>query len=118
MKRLFRTLVAAGLSGLAGHSAAAQDWRFCIGVAPSAHEAVITEIFTSAADSAQLERRFESYFRARKGRALTFQCPNPAAERLDALNAQTAALVFNRSMGFSVSSLPSAETAAIAGAPM
>lgn len=90
----------------------AQEWRFCIGVAPAAHEVVITDVFASSAESARLEHRFEAYFRARKNRVLTFQCPHGASERVDAMNAQTAALQFNRQMGFSVSSLPSPEIAA------
>lgn len=98
--------------------ARAQEWRFCVGVAAASHEAVITDVFASPAESARLEHRFEAYFRAKKGHALTFQCPRGASARLDAINAQTTALQFNRQMGFSVSGLTSAEVAAIAGAGM
>jgi hypothetical protein len=119
MKRLFPQTFLFPVLGLALTSAPAhalaQEWRFCVGVAPAAHEAVITDVFASSAERAQLEHRFEAYFRARKNRALTFQCPRGASERVDAMNAQTAALQFNRQMGFSVSSLPSTEVAAAAG---
>jgi hypothetical protein len=119
MTRLFPQAFLFPVLGLALASAPAhalaQEWRFCVGVAPAAHEAVITDVFASSAESAQLEHRFEAYFRARKNRALTFQCPRGASERVDAMNAQTAALQFNRQMGFSVSSLPSPEVAAAAG---
>ena len=113
MKRLSFSVVAIAFAATA--PASAQDWRFCIGVDPASHEAVITDTFASSADSGVLERRFENWFQARKGRALTFQCPR-GGERLDALNAQTTALQFNRRMGFSVGSLPAADIAAIIGA--
>jgi hypothetical protein len=92
-----------------------EEWRFCVGVAPSAHETVITDIFASAAESARIEHRLEAYFRARKGKTLTFQCPRGAQERFAALNAQTAALQFNRKLGNAVNGLPAAEIAALAG---
>jgi hypothetical protein len=122
MNRLTKPAFVLFLSGLAwadaDAAASAGDWRFCVGVAPAAHEVVITDIFASAAESARLEHRFETYFRARKNRVLTFQCPRGSDERVEALNAQTTALQFNRQMGFSVSSLPAAEAAAVAGAEM
>ncbi len=91
------------------------EWRFCVGVAPAAHETVITDIFASAAESARIEHRLEAYFRARKGMVLTFQCPRGAPERFSALDAQTAALQFNRKLGYAVNGLPAAEIAALAG---
>jgi hypothetical protein len=100
---------------LAACPARAQEWRFCIGVAPSAHESVITDIFASEAQSAQIEHRLEAYFRSRRGKALTFQCPRGAPERFAALNAQTTALQFNRQLGFAVSGLPAADVAALVG---
>jgi hypothetical protein len=93
--------------------ALAEEWRFCVGVAPAAHETVITDIFASPAESARIEHRLEAYFRANKGKSLTFQCPRGAPERYAALNAQTAALQFNRQMGFAVNGLPAAEIAAV-----
>lgn len=98
--------------------ALAQDWRFCVGVAAGSHETVITDVFASSADGAALEHRFETFFRAKKGRTLTFQCPLGASERLDALNAQTQALQFNRQMGFSVTDLPASVVAGVVGADM
>jgi hypothetical protein len=89
--------------------AQAQQWRFCVGVAPAAHETIITDIFASAADSARIERKLEAYVRAHRGKSLVFQCPRGVDERVEALNAQTAALQFNRKMGFAVDSLPAAE---------
>ena len=111
--------VAACFFGLAAASPAqGQDWRFCVGIASAAHEAVITDVFVSSAESALLEHRFEAWFRAKKGRTLTFQCPRGSAERVEALNAQTAALQFNRQMGFSVSGLAAPDIPGIVGADM
>jgi hypothetical protein len=95
--------------------ASAQEWRFCVGVAPAAHEAVITDIFSSAAESARLEHRLENYFRVRHARALTFQCPRGGSERVAAMNAQTAALQFNRMLGFSVGGMTAAELSSATG---
>ena len=93
----------------------AQEWRFCVGIAAAAHETVISDIFASAADSSRLERRLENYFRVRKARSMTFQCPRGAADRVAALNAQTAALQFNRVMGYAVNGLPASELSAATG---
>ena len=76
MNRLTLPAVAACVFGLAAASPArAQDWRFCVGIAPAAHEAVITDIFVSSADSAPLEHRFEAWFRAKKGRSPDLPMP-------------------------------------------
>lgn len=100
------------LSPGAGQS---EEWRFCVGVAPAAHETVITDIFASAAESARIEHKLEAYFRTRKGKTLTFQCPRGAQERFAALNAQTAALQFNRKLGYAINSMPAAEIATMSG---
>jgi len=102
------------LVALAALPAQAEEWRFCVGVAPAAHETVITDIFASGAESAQIEHRLEAWFRTKRGKTLTFQCPRGAPERFAALNAQTAALQFNRQMGFAVNGLPAAEVVALA----
>jgi hypothetical protein len=107
--------VALAILLLAPGAAAAGDWRFCVGVAPASHETVVTDIFSSPEQSAQLERRFEAYYRGRDGRALTFQCPRGYDDRIDALSAQSTALEFNRQMGFAVSDLGAARVAAIVG---
>lgn len=103
------------LLALAALPARAEEWRFCVGVAPAAHETIITDIFASGAESAQIEHRLEAYFRMKRGKTLTFQCPRGEPERFAALNAQTAALQFNRRMGFAVNGLPAADVAALAG---
>lgn len=93
-------------------AAAAQEWRFCVGVSAATHESVITDVFVSAADSARIEHRLESFFHTKKARTLTFQCPRGDADRTNAVNAQTAALKFNQMIGFSVTSLPAADLSA------
>ncbi|MBB4199512.1 hypothetical protein GGD83_003328 [Rhodoblastus sphagnicola] len=85
--------------------AAADEWRFCVGVAPANHESVISDVFTSGADSARLESRLQGWYRAHHGRTLTFQCPH-GGDRVAALNGQTAALQFNRTLGYAVNGLP------------
>jgi hypothetical protein len=94
--------------------AAAQEWRFCVGVAPASHETVISDIFSSDAESARLEGKLSSYYRAHRGRTLTFQCPR-GGDRVTALNGQTAALQFNRAMGYAVNGLPVHEVTAALG---
>lgn len=94
----------------------ADEWRFCVGVAPAERQTVITDIFDSPAESARVEHRLEAYFHARKARSLTFQCPRGSGERYQALNDQTFALQFNRKMGFSVEGMPAAEIVPLLGA--
>lgn len=93
----------------------AQQWRFCVGVAPASHAAVISDIFTGDADSARLEQKLAAWYRVHHGRTLTFQCPR-GGDRLSALNGQTAALQFDRSMGYAVDGLPSQEVERALGA--
>jgi hypothetical protein len=69
---------------------------------------VISDIFTSGADSARLEQKLQAWYRAHRGRALTFQCPR-GGDRVAALNGQTSALQFNHIMGYSVNGLPANE---------
>lgn len=91
---------------LSATPAAAQEWRFCVGVAPASHEIVISDIFTSGGEPARLEHRLQAWYRAHRGRTLTFQCPH-GGDRVTALNGQTAALQFNHTMGYAVNGLPS-----------
>ncbi len=108
-----RRAAAACLAGLfACAPAAAEQWRFCVGVAPAAHRAVVTDIFASDANGAILQRDLQAYMRARKGETLTFLCPRGAPEKAAALDAQTQAEHFDRNMGFSVSGLPVADVVA------
>ncbi len=110
-----RALFAAPLAFLfAAGPAMAEDWRFCVGVAPASHETLISDIFSSHADSARLERKLEDYARAHRGKALTFQCP-VGGDRVTALNGQTSALQFNRAMGYAVNGLPANEVAIALG---
>jgi hypothetical protein len=113
MKAAARPLLFLVVALAAPGLASAEEWRFCVGVAPAAHETVITDIFSSPAESAQIEHRLEAHFRSRKGKSLTFQCPRGAPERFAALNAQTAALQFNRQMGFSVNGFSAADVGAL-----
>jgi hypothetical protein len=99
---------------LAAGSARAEEWRFCVGVVPSSHETVISDIFTSEADSGRLEHKLEAYYRTKRAKTLTFQCPR-GGDRVAALNGQTAALQFNRTLGYSVNGLPSHEVAMALG---
>jgi hypothetical protein len=107
--------VSALLLVLAASPSRAGEWRFCVGFAPATHEAVITDVFDTSAESAQIEHRLEGYFRARRGKTLVFQCAQGAPERVAALNAQTQALQFDRVMGYSVSGFAAAEVVALAG---
>jgi hypothetical protein len=107
---LFPILLAAG-------PACAEEWRFCVGVAPANHETVISDIFTSGAESARLESKLAAYYRSHRGRTLTFQCPR-GGDRVTALNGQTAALQFNRTMGYAVNGLPAHEIASALGEDM
>ncbi len=109
-------LVVATAGAIVPGSASANEWRFCVGVAPAAHQTIITDIFDSPAESAQVEHRLEAYFRARKGENLTFQCPRGSSEKYAALNDQTTALQFNREMGYSVDGFPATEMTALLSA--
>jgi hypothetical protein len=105
---------AAAIALVLASPAHAQEWRFCVGVSAARHETVISDIFASDADSARLEQKFAAWYRARYGRLLTFQCPR-GGDRVAALNGQTAALQFDRAMGYAVNGLSAHEFAEALG---
>lgn len=102
-------------AALAATPCAAADWRFCVAVVAESHKTLISDVFSNAADSDKLERRLEQAFRARTGQVATFQCPLGGPEKLDALNAQTVAITFNRKLGYQIENLPAAEIASLLG---
>jgi hypothetical protein len=79
-------------------AAASELWTFC--VASARGDAVwITDVFAATRDRVQLERDVKSYL-ARQGAArVDVQCPAPVADKTAAVNAQFAAIAFNRKLG-------------------
>lgn len=115
-RRILRPAAALSLwLGALAPAARAADWRFCVAVVADSHKTLISDAFSSAADSDRLERQLESSWQARTGQSVTFQCPTSFADKIDALNAQTVAINFNRKLGYKIEDLPAAEIASLLG---
>ena len=80
-------------------AAAGESWTFCVASARGGDAVWITDVFAATRDRVQLERDVKSYL-ARQGAArVDVQCPAPVADKTAAVNAQSAAIAFNRKLG-------------------
>lgn len=111
MKILVRLASLAAAACAVATPSAAANWRFCVAVVADSHKTLISDVFSSDAEPDKLERRFEATLRARTGQIATLQCPLGGPDKIEALNAQTVAINFNRKLGYEVETLPAAEIA-------
>ena len=106
--RLSVVLVAALAFGQST-SEASQTWTFCVASAPGGGEVWITNPFASSSDRRALEAAMQSTLKRREGERAAAQCPQPSADRVAVVNAQTTAIEFNRKLGAILHELPEAE---------
>jgi len=75
------------------------QWTFCVASAQGTSDVWITEVFAAPIDRGRLETKLKSVL-ARQGHArVDAQCPQPSADKVAAVNAQTTAEQFNRKLG-------------------
>jgi hypothetical protein len=100
MKPPILLLTIVGSLALAPPQAFAEpQWTFCVASAPGTSDVWITEVFAAPVDRERLETELKSVL-ARQGHArVDVQCPQPSADKVAAVNAQTTAEQFNRRLG-------------------
>ena len=101
MRRLLAcAYVGAAICLVAAPAAAAGDsWTFCVASASGGSDVWITDVFAAPQAREKLERDLKTYL-ARHGAAhIDAQCPAPVADKTAAVNAQFAAIAFNRKLG-------------------
>ena len=81
-------------------------WTFCVASQLGANDVWITEVFAAPVDRERLETELKSVL-ARQGHArVDAQCPQPSADKVAVVNAQTMAEEFNRKLGSVLHDLP------------
>ena len=101
MRRLLACAFAgAALSLVAAPAAAASEsWTFCVASARGGDNVWITDVFAAPRDRVQLERDVKAYLARQGATRVDVQCPAPVADKTAAVNAQSAAIAFNRKLG-------------------
>jgi hypothetical protein len=81
-------------------------WTFCVASQLGVNDVWITEVFAAPVDRERLEMELKSVLE-RQGRArVDTQCPQPSADKVAVVNAQTMAEEFNRKLGSVLHDLP------------
>jgi hypothetical protein len=108
-----RLLAGAVLSLVAASSASAaaasESWTFCVASARGGDEVWITDVFAATRDRERLERDMKAYLARQGVTRVDVQCPEPAADKTAAVNAQFAAIAFNRKLGAVLHAAPARE---------
>lgn len=107
MKPPIILLTVVGSLALAQPQAFAEPhWTFCVASAQATSDVWITEVFAAPIDRERLETELKSML-ARQGHArVDAQCPQPSADKVAVVNAQTTAEEFNRKLGSVLHDLP------------
>ena len=80
-------------------------WTFCVASSKSGADVWITGVFAASHDRAELESTFKAVL-ARGGAAgADAQCPEPRADKTEAVNAEFEAEEFNRKLGATLHSV-------------
>jgi ABC-type sugar transport system substrate-binding protein len=113
-QRVTRRLLAcafacAVLSLVAAPAVAAGDsWTFCVASARG-DNVWITDVFAATRSRERLERDMKAYLAARGAARVDVQCPEPVTDKTAAVNAQFAAIEFNRKLGAKLHEAPARE---------
>jgi hypothetical protein len=101
MRRLLACAFAGALLSLVAASAAAASelWTFCVGSTRGGDAVWITDVFAATRDRVRLERDVKAYLARQGATRVDVQCPEPVIDKTAAVNAQFAAIAFNRKLG-------------------
>ena len=80
-------------------AAADQQWTFCVASTRGGDDVWITDVFAATRGHKRLEGELKAYLASRGASRIDAQCPAPAADKTAAVNAQFAAVEFNRKLG-------------------
>ncbi len=111
MRRFFTYAFAgAAISLVAASSApaaaASELWTFCVASARGGDDVWITDVFATTRGRERLERDMKAYLARQGATRVDVQCPAPVADKTAAINAQFAAVEFNRKLGAALHEAP------------
>jgi hypothetical protein len=101
MRRLLACAFAGVVLSLVAAPAVAASalWTFCVASARGGDAVWITDVFAATRDRVRLERDMKAYLGRQGATRVDVQCPAPVADKTAAVNAQFAAIAFNRKLG-------------------
>jgi hypothetical protein len=81
-------------------------WTFCVASAQGARDVWITNVFAASVARERLEVGMKSALERQGHTRIDAQCPQPSADKVAVINAQTIAEEFNRKLGAVLHDLP------------
>jgi hypothetical protein len=90
-------------------SAAATKWTFCVASETATKDVWITDVFATTTRRESLEIGFKALLEHGGHSRIVAQCPQTSADKIDSINAQTAAEEFNRKLGSALHEVPASE---------
>jgi hypothetical protein len=111
MRRLLACAFAGAAMSLVAASsapaaAASELWTFCVAAARGGDNVWITDVFAATRGRERLERDVKAYLARQGATSVDVQCPAPVADKTAAINAQFAAVEFNRKLGAQLHEAP------------
>ena len=105
-----RSIVLAALAVCLPAAAFAQPrWTFCVAESKSGDDVWITDVFLAERGREQLENAFRVMLARAGASDADAQCPEPRADKTEAVNAEFDAEEFNRKLGATLHAAPAGE---------
>ena len=105
-----RSIVLAALAVCLPTAAFAQPrWTFCVAASKSGADVWITDVFLAERGREQLENAFRVMLARAGASDADAQCPEPRADKTEAVNAEFDAEEFNRKLGATLHAAPAGE---------
>jgi hypothetical protein len=86
-------------AALPAPATAQERWTFCVASSRGGGDVWITDVFAATRSREKLEAELKAHLARHGARRLDVQCPEPSADKTEAVNAQFAAIAFNRKLG-------------------
>ncbi len=84
-------------------------WTFCVGSSKRGADVWVTEVFAAERSRVEIERAFKATLERSGAAGADVQCPEPRADKTDAVNAQFEAEEFNRKLGATLHAVSAGE---------
>jgi hypothetical protein len=81
-------------------------WTFCVAASKNGADVWITDVFAAGRDRVALESAFQAMLGRAGAAGADAQCPEPRADKTEAVNAQFEAEEFNRRLGATLHAAP------------
>jgi hypothetical protein len=76
-----------------------ERWTFCVAATLEGKDVWISDVFTATREREKLEGEMKAYLQRHDGLSVDAQCPEAKDDKTAVVNAQFAAIEFNRKLG-------------------